>query len=99
MEEVVFQVTKLPGWNIIVGKSWLARHNPTIDWNSNMVSFTSGYCQAHCLPTRQEIPTPAPIHRIAMISRAAFQLAACEPESQLCIAAIYVDPDSQDKPA
>ena len=64
-----------------------------------MVSFTSGYCQAHCLPTRQEIPTPAPIHRIAMISRAAFRLAAREPKSQLCIAAIYADPDSEDEPA
>ena len=31
IEELTFQVTKLAGWNLIVGKPWLRHHNPTIN--------------------------------------------------------------------
>jgi len=31
VEDLTFHVTKLAGWNMIVGKPWLRRHNPTID--------------------------------------------------------------------
>jgi len=31
IEELTFQVTKLAGWNLIVGKPWLRRYNPTIN--------------------------------------------------------------------
>ena len=31
LETLTFQVTKLAGWQIIVGKTWLKRHNPVID--------------------------------------------------------------------
>ena len=51
LETLTFQVTKLAGWNMILGKTWLKRHNPVIDWTKNMVTFGSGYCPAHCLPT------------------------------------------------
>ena len=30
LEILTFHVTKLGGWNLIVGKPWLKRHNPTI---------------------------------------------------------------------
>src|SRR5258706_216104 len=81
-EELTFQVTKLAGWDLIVGKPWLRKHNPAIDWARNTCNFVSGYCQAHCLPTRKDtsgtvISTPQASHqdRIAMISRAAFRVA------------------------
>jgi hypothetical protein len=32
-------VTKLGNHRVILGKPWLARHNPTIDWRANRVSF------------------------------------------------------------
>ena len=80
LETLTFQVTKLAGWNMILGKTWLKRHNPVIDWAKNTVTFGSGYCQAHCLPTRSPIPNitvkPDNQYKIAMISRAAFQLAS-----------------------
>ena len=80
LKTLTFQVTKLAGWNMILGKTWLKRHNPVIDWAKNMVTFGSGYCQAHCLPTRSLIPnitvSPDNQYKIAMISRAAFQLAS-----------------------
>ena len=46
LEILTFQVTKLAGWNMILGKTWLKRHNPVIDWTKNTVTFGSGYCQA-----------------------------------------------------
>jgi len=58
IEELTFQVTKLAGWNLIVGKPWLRRHNPTIHWVTNTIAFSSGYCHAHCLPTRSPPVTP-----------------------------------------
>ena len=30
-ETLTFQVTKLAGWDLVVGKPWLHRHNPLID--------------------------------------------------------------------
>lgn len=31
-EKVVFEVTSLRGQNIILGHSWLVKHNPKVDW-------------------------------------------------------------------
>jgi len=58
IEELTFQVTKLAGWNLIMGKPWLRRHNPMINWVTNTIAFSSGYCHAHCLPTRPPPVTP-----------------------------------------
>jgi len=56
MEELIFQVIKLAGWNLIVGNPCLRCHNPSINWVINTIAFSSGYCHAHCLPVR---PLPA----------------------------------------
>jgi hypothetical protein len=50
LENVVFQVTKLGSVPLILGKTWLHRHNPLIDWTNNTVNFRSAWCQAHCKP-------------------------------------------------
>ena len=70
LETLTFQVTKLAGWNMILGKTWLKRHNPVIDWTKNTVTFRSGYCQAHYLPTRVPQPTDIPVttYKIAIMS-------------------------------
>lgn len=52
LETLTFQVTKLAGCNMILGQTWLKRHNPVINWTQNTITFTSGYFQAHCLQTR-----------------------------------------------
>ena len=44
LETLTLQVTKLAGWNMILGKTWLKKHNPVIDWTKNTVTFSSGYC-------------------------------------------------------
>ena len=73
-----------------IGKSWLKRHNPVIDWTKNTVTFRSGYCQAHCLLTRvpQPIDTPITTYKIAMISKAAFRLATEQEDSQVFLLAM-----------
>jgi len=69
MEELTFQVTKLAGWNLIVGKPWLRRHNPTINWVTNTIAFSSGYCHAYCLPTRPpSVPPLSNKFHICLIS-------------------------------
>ena len=68
---------------MILGKTCLRRHNPIIDWTKNLVTFVSGYCQTHCLPTRTPQPTNTMVtpYKITMISSAAFHLATQQEES------------------
>ena len=85
LETLTFQVTKLAGWNMILGKTWLKKHNPVIDLTRNTVTFLFGYCQANCLPTRSPTSTHIPInnHRITLISCAAFQYATKQRSSTI----------------
>jgi hypothetical protein len=50
-KSVRFYVTQLGQYNLILGKPWLAEHNPLINWESNTLVFRTPYCQRHCLPT------------------------------------------------
>ena len=43
-EKVVFQLTKLGHYPMILGRSWLARHNPDIDWQLNTITFRDPWC-------------------------------------------------------
>ena len=36
---VRFYVTQLGQYNLILGKPWLAEHNPLVDWGKNNVTF------------------------------------------------------------
>ena len=90
-ENLTFQVTKLAGWDLIIGKPWLRRHNPLIDWSKNPCVFHSGYCQSHCLPIRPK-PTPPPPEpkpdQITLISRAALRIAIARPGAKCFMIAI-----------
>lgn len=48
-EHMFFYVTKLGKFDIILGKPWLDKHNPYIDWTANIVTFNSKHCQTRCL--------------------------------------------------
>jgi len=95
IEELTFQVTKLAGWNLIVGKPWLRCHNPTINWVTNTIAFSSGYCHAYCLPARPPPVTP-PMNKfhISLISQAALRVALKDPDLCFCIMALYNSPDN-----
>jgi len=96
MKELTFQVTKLAGWNLIVGKPCLRCHNPSINWVPNTIAFSSGYCHAHCLPVGHP---PAKVtgnkFQLSLISRAALRVALKYPESQFCIMTLYHTPEER----
>ena len=48
-ENLTFQVTRIARYHVILGKSWLSKHDPEIKWSNNIVSFTSPFCQETCL--------------------------------------------------
>ena len=98
LENLTFQVTQLAAYPLILGKSWLRRHNPTVNWIKNSVVFGSGFCHAHCLPVRPPAPVHAvpsvPMvksHRIALISAAGFHIAAREKGAHLFVASLQPD--------
>ncbi|KAH6581743.1 hypothetical protein BASA61_008924 [Batrachochytrium salamandrivorans] len=47
VETIGFYVTSLCH-GIILGYSWLERHNPQVNWESRMVDFGSSYCLDNC---------------------------------------------------
>jgi hypothetical protein len=51
-ESVPCFVTKLGHYPIILGKTWLSRHNPKIDWDLNTVTFNSDHCCHSCTAPR-----------------------------------------------
>jgi hypothetical protein len=46
---LTFNVTPLGGHNIVLRLPWLQQHNPHLQWSSGKVTFTSDYCEEHCL--------------------------------------------------
>ncbi|KID81404.1 retrotransposon nucleocapsid protein [Metarhizium guizhouense ARSEF 977] len=48
-EKMLFYVTKLGKYDIILGKPWLRDHNPNINWTTNTVTFNSDHCRKYCM--------------------------------------------------
>ena len=48
-ETLTFDVALLGRHNIVLGLPWLQQHDPQIHWSSGKVTFTSDYCEKHCL--------------------------------------------------
>ena len=48
-EEIELFVTRLANYDVILGKPWMAKHNPLINWTTNTLCFDKLYCQKHCL--------------------------------------------------
>jgi len=49
-EIITLDVADIGHDNIILGISWLRRHNPRIDWMRSTLVFDSDYCQTWCSP-------------------------------------------------
>ena len=54
-EEITLDVADIGNHPLILGIPWLKTHNPTIDWPTHRVSFTSPLCAQTCLDTRADI--------------------------------------------
>jgi hypothetical protein len=66
-ERLVFDVTALGHYPIVLGVPWLKRHDPTILWSSHSMTFLSQFCRLHCkvfdpeilaLPRHPSLPSP-----------------------------------------
>ncbi|OWT42257.1 reverse transcriptase (RNA-dependent DNA polymerase) domain-containing protein [Pochonia chlamydosporia 170] len=79
-EKILFYVTKLGKYDIILGKPWLTDHNPNVNWSTNIVTFNSNHCRQYCMEKGQyqlavsgaptlPIPTTATIHPRPSIPR------------------------------
>ena len=58
-EQIRFQVANLKKHEAILGMPWLKRHNPTINWDKEQISFNSERCTEICLkesPVVKAIP-------------------------------------------
>ncbi|KJZ69153.1 hypothetical protein HIM_11454 [Hirsutella minnesotensis 3608] len=66
-EKMLFYVTKLGQYDVILGKPWLTEHNPDVNWRENIVTFKSHHCQTHCL-TKGCYQLPVPANRPLSIS-------------------------------
>lgn len=49
VEVLTFQVNRIARYHIILGKSWLSKHDLEIKWSKNIISFISIFCRKNCL--------------------------------------------------
>lgn len=65
-----------PMFLVILGVPWLKAHNPHINWLTEDISFSSDYCQIHCLPGKTFNTTTLlgilPDHEISNLVPAAY---------------------------
>lgn len=63
-ESLVLDITCLGDHPVILGRSWLSKHNPSIDWIHPSVAFASKHCAEECgKPSSIPVPCfhPAPV--------------------------------------
>ena len=47
-ERLVFDVVASGQYPVILGRPWLRKHDPKVDWETSLLSFNSEYCKASC---------------------------------------------------
>ncbi|QRW03989.1 Transposon Ty3-G Gag-Pol polyprotein [Ceratobasidium sp. AG-Ba] len=67
-EEVDAYVVNIGNYIIVLGMSWLKRHNPAIDWDKKSLVFSSRYCSKHCLNISPIVKSGEPDLEIAATS-------------------------------
>ena len=51
-EKVTFEICDLGKVNLIIGYTWLKKHNPEIDWSTGEIKFM--WCPSECNMTKPE---------------------------------------------
>ncbi|QRV82688.1 Retrotransposable element Tf2 protein [Ceratobasidium sp. AG-Ba] len=67
-EEVDACVVNVGNHDIVLGMSWLKRHNPAINWDKKSLVFSSQYCSEHCLNISPIVKSGEPDLEIAATS-------------------------------
>lgn len=59
-ESVTFFLTNLGKYELILGRKWLRKHNPLVNWAQDVVSFNSEYCKTYCFQSNiRQITVPS----------------------------------------
>lgn len=59
-ESINFLVTNIGSHSLILGTTWLKKHNPLINWTERTIHFNSGFCGKTCLQTSCKRVPPQP---------------------------------------
>ena len=64
-EEMVFLVMRSPRFPLVLGKPWLRKHNPQVDWVRGLITGWNPECHSNCLlsatiPATTSNPTTYP---------------------------------------
>ena len=59
-ETIPFLLIKSPQIPVVLGFSWLQRHNPLINCSMGAIMVCSPICHDHCLKTAQPVPRHLP---------------------------------------
>ncbi|KAI0992991.1 hypothetical protein K3495_g15193, partial [Podosphaera aphanis] len=51
-ETITLFLTNLGKYETILGRKWLKKHNPSINWLQDLVCFNSDYCKENCFPAQ-----------------------------------------------
>lgn len=54
-ETICFQLISSPKFPIILGIPWFSIHNPSINWETRVLTFASEYCKGHCQPKSSHV--------------------------------------------
>ena len=95
-EYVTFQVTTLANYPMILGKAWFNRHDPSICWSKNLVTFDSNFCKNTCLrqpssvssQSPSALPTTSAKISTLTVSHAALQRMAKRDKLQICAVSV-----------
>ena len=82
-ERTILQVTKLSDYPIILGKAWLDRHNPDINWSTNFISFTSSFCLSNCMNSSKSVPKVNFENHVCSVSPVVFGQLALKEKLQI----------------
>jgi hypothetical protein len=59
-ETIQFLLITSPHVPVVLGFSWLQKHNPVIDWTTSSILGWSPFCHSHCLQAVQPSPSRLP---------------------------------------
>jgi RNase H-like domain found in reverse transcriptase/Reverse transcriptase (RNA-dependent DNA polymerase)/Integrase zinc binding domain/Chromo (CHRromatin Organisation MOdifier) domain/gag-polyprotein putative aspartyl protease len=99
-EYLHLRVAPLPHHDIILGKPWLNRWNPEIDWPRNIITINVNEIQERITPTREILTDEAKRSKINVISAKQAWKAIKKGEDEVVLAIIREsdESDTDDKP-
>lgn len=68
-ELISLDVCRLARYPIVLGVTWLRRHNPSVDWRANRLTFDSLFCARYCLHAPPAVRALPVVHFAGTLSQ------------------------------